>query len=88
MNETIDDQSAYMVLLTGDESGDIRLHSQIFMESLRPYIFNQSTHEVIFTTSRIILNIHDAVSNVSENDVNWERLFASSQYTLRSAFLY
>ena len=74
--------------MTGDESGDIRSHSLIFIDSLRPHTYNKTTKEVMFTNSRIILNVHDAVSNDSTNFVNWGRLFSCPENSLRSAYLY
>jgi hypothetical protein len=88
MDDIVEDQSLYIVLMTGDKSGDIRAHSLIFMDSLRPHTYNKTTKEVTFTNSRVILNIHDAVSNVSTNFVDWRRLFSCLEESLRSAYLY
>jgi len=81
-------QCVYILLMTGDTSGDIRSHSLIFMDSLRPHTYNKTTKEVLFTNSRVILNVHDAVSNVSTKFVDWRRLFSCPEESLRSAYLY
>jgi hypothetical protein len=88
MDDTIDNRCVYMVLMTGDASGKIRSHSLLFMDSLRPHTYNKSTKEVMFTNSRIVLNIHDAVSNISTKFVDWERLFSCLEDSLLSAYLY
>lgn len=58
------------------------------MDSLRPHTYNKTTKEVLFTNSRVILNVQDAVSNVSTNFVDWRRLFSCLEESLRSAYLY
>ncbi|KAL5351073.1 hypothetical protein ACLOAV_004648 [Pseudogymnoascus australis] len=88
MDDTAENQCVYILLMTGDKSGDIRSHSLIFMDSLRPHMYNKSAKEVLFTNSRVILNIHDAVSNVSKKFVDWRRLFSCPEESLRSAYLY
>lgn len=88
IDNTADNQCVYILLMTGDESGDIRSHSQIFMNSLRPHTYSKTTQEVMFTNSRVILNVHDAVSNVSTRFVDWRRLFSCPEDSLRSAYLY
>ncbi|KFY30696.1 hypothetical protein V493_01736 [Pseudogymnoascus sp. VKM F-4281 (FW-2241)] len=58
------------------------------MDSLRPHTYNKTTKEVLFTNSRVVLNIHDAVSSVSTDFVDWRRLFSCPEDSLRSAYLY
>lgn len=88
IDATIEDKDVYIVLMTGDKSGDIRSHGLIFMDSLRPHTYNESTKEVMFTNSRIVLNIHDAVSDASTNFVDWRRLLSFVEDSLFSAYLY
>jgi len=88
IDHTIENQPAYIVLVTGDKSGDIRSYSQIFIDSLRPHTFNETTKEVVFTNSKIVLNIHDALSNLGMNFMDPGRLFSYQDNSLRSAYLY
>lgn len=88
IDHTTGSQWAYIVLVIGDKSGDIRSYSQTLFDSLRPHTFNETTEEVVFTKSRIVLNIHDALSNLAVSFTDPERLFSYQDNRLRSAYLY
>jgi hypothetical protein len=79
---------AYIVLVTGDNSGDIRYHQQILLDSLRPHIFNKKTNEVVFKNSNITLNIDDAIRCPELISLEPKRLFSYRYKRLRSACLY
>ena len=44
--DTRNAKPAYIVLVTGDKSGDIRFNKQVLLDSFRPHIFNNKTKEV------------------------------------------
>ena len=79
---------AYIVLVTGDSSGDIRFHEQVLLDSLRPHIFNNQTKEVVFTDLNITLNIDDAIRCPEIISLKPKRLFSYRYKRLRSACLY
>lgn len=47
----------YLVLVDGDQSGDLRREGPNILDCLNPHCFNKDTNEVIFKNSNIILNI-------------------------------
>ena len=79
---------SYIVLMTGDRSGDIRFHRDVFLESLQPHTFNPSTCEVVFKNSHITLNVADAIYNPDTIYMNPKRLFSCRNKCLQSAYLY
>lgn len=86
--DTRNGQPAYIVLVTGDSSGDIRFYKQILLDSLRPHTFNNETNEVAFKNLNITLNIDDAISCSELISLQPKKLFSYQYKRLRSACLY
>jgi hypothetical protein len=42
MDDMVEKQCVYILLITGDKSGDICSHSLVFMDSLRPHTYNKT----------------------------------------------
>lgn len=82
---------AYIVLVTGDMSGDIRYRYKDLRQLLKDHTFNEDTNEVMFTKSNIVLNIHDARYNdefISIKPKKIRRLFVKRNKRLESACIF
>ncbi len=80
--------SAYIVLVTGDKTGDIRFHSKTFLDSLMPHTFCETTNEVFFKNSNITLNIHDALKTPDMIFIDPQKLFSYREKRLCSSYLF
>lgn len=78
--------TAYLALVTGDISGDIRFRKAELLSSLQPHHRNGS--EIVFRHSKIVLNIDDALHSPEIIMLATERLFSCPIGGLRSACLY
>lgn len=74
-------QQAYIVLVTGDRTGDIRFYSKVFLDSLMPHTLCKAANEVVFKNSNITLNIHDALEAPGVIYMEPERLFSFQEIT-------
>ncbi len=80
-------QPAYIVLSTGDKSGNIRHDKARLLKSLRAHHLNEK-NEVVFDESNITLNIDGALHNPFCITSSPRELFSSQDGQLRSASLY
>jgi hypothetical protein len=80
-------QPAYLCLLTGDKTRNIRHDKMKLLTSLREHHFNEKG-EVVFHDSKIILNIDEALYNSFFITSTPKKLFSCRKNRLRSAFLY
>jgi hypothetical protein len=80
-------QPAYLCLLTGDKTRNIRHDKMKLLTSLREHHFNENG-EVVFHDSKIILNIEEALYNPFFITSTPEKLFSCQKNRLRSASLY
>ena len=78
---------AYMVLETGDRSGDLRFHKELFLKSLKPHTFRKETGEVEFK-SGITLNVISALDDPEMIYMETKRLFSYRHKRLRTSCLY
>ena len=82
------DRPITLTLLTGDKTGQIRLHREELLSSLRPHHLNER-HEVVFHDSKIILNVDDALYNTYFTTLCPETLFTYSEVRgLQSGSIY
>jgi hypothetical protein len=80
---------SYIVLVTGDKSGDIVFYKQAFLDSLRrPHVFDAHANEVVFTDSNITLNVEDVMHNPECISMDPRRLFFPTPELVCSASLY
>jgi hypothetical protein len=79
---------AHLVLVTGDQSRSIYIHSKIFLDSLRPHTLYKSTNEVVFKNSNITLNIHDVLESPEIIHMEPEQLFSSLENRLCSTYIF
>jgi hypothetical protein len=80
-------RQAYLALLTGDETRDIRYDKEEFLASLRPHDQNE-INEIVFQESNITLNIDDVLWVPEIILSTPEKLFSHRHTGLRSASLY
>jgi hypothetical protein len=80
-------QPAYLALVTGDNSGDIRYEKAKLLSSLRAYDWS-GPGEIVFRESNITLNIGEALWCPEFVSLVPEKLFSCQDTGLRSASLY
>lgn len=80
-------QSAYIALLTGDNTRNIRHEKSKLLASLKPHDLNEK-NEIVFRDSRIVLNIEEPLNNPFFVSLSPKKLFASQHNEPRSASLY
>jgi hypothetical protein len=80
-------EPAFLVLLTGTETGSIRQYRDKLLSSLRPHDL-ENGEEIVFKNSNIVLNVVDALYNTFFTTLDPRRLFSYEEGELRSACLY
>ena len=78
---------AYLILVGGDQSGDLRFEREIFFESLRPHTFYKESGEVVFN-SGLVLNVANVYSDPEVIPVRLDKVFSYRHKRLRTAYLY
>lgn len=82
---------AYIVLVTGDISRDVRYNYQDLRNLLQEHTFNNNTSKILFTESNIVLNIDNARYNsefIAIKPKKIRRLFVNQNKYLKSACIF
>ena len=80
-------EPAFIVLLTGDKTGNIRYSRDKLLSSLRPYHIRNG-QEIVFHESNIVMNVVDALYSTFFTTLAPKKLFGYEDGKLRSACLY
>lgn len=80
-------EPAFIVLLTGDETGNVRHHRDRLLSSLQPHHL-RNRQEVVFKNSNIVMNVVDALYSTFFTTLDPSKLFSYEEGELRSACLY
>jgi len=78
---------AYLILVGGDQSGDLRFEKEIFFKSLRSHIFRKESSEVVFN-SGLVLNVANVCSDAEVIPVKLDKLFSYQYKRLRTAYYF
>ncbi len=81
---------AYIVLITGDYSRDLRLQKQLLVDCLEldndKRRFNKRTQEVVLKALNITLNIEDPYLSFESIRINLKRLFSKNSVSSAALF--
>jgi len=80
-------EPAFIVLLTGDKTGNIRQHRDKLLSSLRPHELRNG-QEIVFKNSNIVMNVVDALYSTFFTTLDPKKLFSYEEGKLQSACLY
>jgi len=77
--------AVYLVLVSGDTTGDLRFHRDLFLESLKPHVFQPATLEVEFR-SGITLNISSVYRDPAVIPARLDRIFVIRRGNLQTSY--
>ena len=66
---------AYLILVGGDQSGDLRFEKEVFFKSMRSHMFRKESSEVVFS-SGLVLNAVNDCSDPEVIPVRLDKLFS------------